>query len=315
MSALLNSKLNIKKKKYERALVLSGGAARGPYQLGIWQYLEEMGWKPDLICGTSVGALNAIQIGFEKNIEEIKETYKHIDKKKILHVSNWAKFKFIFLHKGHAPLIRTKKIIKILEKEFEKGKENLRNNEIEIVITAVNILSSKLEYFNNSVIDVEHAIASASIPIIFPWQYIDRKPYWDGSVMMNTPLWPAIESGAKEIIVVLSSPIGKESSAQVQAPRTRLQAIERMIEQRSIASYDFLLTHINWCQEESSRKGILQDIFTGHDYKGLKIITVAPARMLSLTSSLDFSERMLNSFVKEGYLDACSQLSELFEFY
>ena len=41
-----------------RGLVLAGGGARGSYQVGVWQALQEMGWTPGVIAGTSVGCLN-----------------------------------------------------------------------------------------------------------------------------------------------------------------------------------------------------------------------------------------------------------------
>ena len=51
----------------DRALLLSGGGARGAYEIGVWKYLCEMKWRPDLICGTSVGSVNGaadeIEIG------------------------------------------------------------------------------------------------------------------------------------------------------------------------------------------------------------------------------------------------------------
>ena len=36
----------------KRALILSGGGARGAFQVGVWKYLREINWTPDLICGT-----------------------------------------------------------------------------------------------------------------------------------------------------------------------------------------------------------------------------------------------------------------------
>lgn len=44
------------------AIVLSGGGARGDFQLGALTALEEMGIRPDIVCGTSVGALNALML-------------------------------------------------------------------------------------------------------------------------------------------------------------------------------------------------------------------------------------------------------------
>src|SRR6185437_16702883 len=43
-----------------RALVLSGGAARGAYEVGALKALNEMGFQFDVVIGTSIGAVNAI---------------------------------------------------------------------------------------------------------------------------------------------------------------------------------------------------------------------------------------------------------------
>jgi predicted acylesterase/phospholipase RssA len=44
------------------AIVMSGGGARGDFQLGALTALEESGIVPDIVCGTSVGALNALML-------------------------------------------------------------------------------------------------------------------------------------------------------------------------------------------------------------------------------------------------------------
>lgn len=43
-----------------RALVLAGGGAKGSYQVGVWRALMELGWRPEIITGTSVGCLNGV---------------------------------------------------------------------------------------------------------------------------------------------------------------------------------------------------------------------------------------------------------------
>ena len=40
------------------ALVLQGGGALGAYQVGVFQALDERGFTPDWVGGTSIGAIN-----------------------------------------------------------------------------------------------------------------------------------------------------------------------------------------------------------------------------------------------------------------
>lgn len=47
----------------QNALVLSGGASRGDFEVGAVQYLYRIrGLHPSIICGTSVGAINALKL-------------------------------------------------------------------------------------------------------------------------------------------------------------------------------------------------------------------------------------------------------------
>ncbi|QLE07551.1 patatin-like phospholipase family protein [Pseudoalteromonas shioyasakiensis] len=49
-------------------LVLSGGGAKGAYQVGILKYLSEVGIQPDEVSGTSIGALNAAVVSAQQDI-------------------------------------------------------------------------------------------------------------------------------------------------------------------------------------------------------------------------------------------------------
>ena len=42
--------------------MLAGGGARGSYQVGVWRALTELGWRPQIITGTSVGSLNGAML-------------------------------------------------------------------------------------------------------------------------------------------------------------------------------------------------------------------------------------------------------------
>jgi len=57
---------------------------------------------------------------------------------------------------------------------------------------------------------IKHAIASAAIPIIFPAVQIDDRYYSDGGLRMFTPLSPAVQLGAKRLLVVELQPHGRK---------------------------------------------------------------------------------------------------------
>lgn len=54
-------------------LVLSGGGAKGAYQVGVLRYIAEIGMNVDAIAGASIGALNGAIISNATNLNEASE--------------------------------------------------------------------------------------------------------------------------------------------------------------------------------------------------------------------------------------------------
>ena len=67
----------------KKALVLSGGGARGAFQVGVIKFLQEMAWAPDLICGTSVGAINAAAYGSDMSVERMTRLWQTYRRKRM----------------------------------------------------------------------------------------------------------------------------------------------------------------------------------------------------------------------------------------
>ena len=44
------------------AIVLSGGGAKGDFEVGAVRFLYDHGIRPDIVCGTSVGSINAVKL-------------------------------------------------------------------------------------------------------------------------------------------------------------------------------------------------------------------------------------------------------------
>lgn len=68
---------------YKTGLVLAGGGARGAYQVGVWRALNELEVHYELICGTSVGALNGGLI-LQGDFSVAEKMWQEIDTGKIL---------------------------------------------------------------------------------------------------------------------------------------------------------------------------------------------------------------------------------------
>lgn len=277
----------------KRALVLSGGGARGAFQVGVWKYLLEKGWDPDLICGTSVGAVNAVAIGSDMPLEKLMHIWKTLNHRKAYRLRLLRFLGAALSGRAFRPLLDTAPLRSTITNALDLAA--LRRSRRDIIITAVNILTSRIKLFNQDVITVDHVMASGAMPILFPWQTIDGQPYWDGGVMANTPLFPALEQGADEIIVVLLSPVGHIGQA---VPNSVREAAELLFEHFLLGS----------CQATGHEHG---PAFTGD--RRPRIFTVAPSRMLGFRSLLNFSVKQSLRLLDEGYRNAQAQLGELFK--
>lgn len=275
----------------KQALILAGGGARGAFQVGVLRFLEEINWKPDLICGTSVGAVNAAGTGCGMTSAELAAFWKTYNRRMLFDLT-LQKFILSFLsRRKFKPLMDTQPLRAVLEKHIDI--EALRRSRTEIIITAVNMRTSAVSYFDRKEITVRHLLASGAIPLFFPWQFIEGEPYWDGGLMANVPLMPALERGAKEIVIVLLSPVGASYRT---LPQTHSQVAELMIEHFLFSSGSVL--------QEAMKKGLYPDV---------KIAVVAPKRMLGLRSLLDFSSRRAEGLIQEGYDNAKEQLHHFFK--
>ncbi len=81
----------MKTNKQKLGLVLAGGAAKGAYQSGALKYIAELGLVPDMIAGTSIGALNGAVLSsyqpFPDAVKRLNKFWYKIAQTKILRLN------------------------------------------------------------------------------------------------------------------------------------------------------------------------------------------------------------------------------------
>ncbi|HMV13232.1 MAG TPA: patatin-like phospholipase family protein [Nitrosomonas sp.] len=80
---LINININSPRRRRganKKALILSGGGAKGCFEVGAVKQLWSKGWRPDIICGVSVGALNAAKLAERKDTSpaELEEIWREL---------------------------------------------------------------------------------------------------------------------------------------------------------------------------------------------------------------------------------------------
>lgn len=229
-------------KNRKNALILSGGGGRGAYHVGVLRFLEEHEWSPHIVAGTSIGAVNGAAIASGHTAYSLWALWQRLTTKNV-QKSHWNVLEGNFLL-DTAPLRQT------LESEGWVNFDRINSDEaaVHLRVTATEISSGHLHVFGNSQdiypsnmqqepIGLDHIIASCSIPIVYPATQLHDSLYWDGATVANTPLGPAIDAGAEEIVVVIMTPWDDEEEIEVEPPKNILTAASTMLEWALLASF------------------------------------------------------------------------------
>ena len=175
--------------RYKTGIVLSGGGARGFAHLGVLLALNEAGIFPDIISGTSAGALIGVLYADGYTPGEIM---------KLLDAN--TSFHYIRPTVPKEGLLQISGIIKIL-------RDNLRAKTFEelklpLIVAATNLNYGRIEYFSAGEL-LQPVIASASIPVLFKPVLINGCLFVDGGVLDNLPIKPVEEVCEFKIIFFL----------------------------------------------------------------------------------------------------------------
>lgn len=174
-------------------IALSGGGTRGFAHLGMLQALEEVDIRPQVLSGTSAGALGAALYASGYPPAEILDIYTKSKPLKYLRPA--VNFRgLIKIEKARAFLSRY-----LPEDSFEA----LR---LPLSVSATNLNRGETERFSTGKL-IDPILASSSLPIIFDPIQIGEERYVDGGILENLPVQPLV--GTCDIILGMHcNPVG-----------------------------------------------------------------------------------------------------------
>ncbi len=182
------------------AVVLSGGANLGAVQVGMLRALIEDGVRPDLIVGTSVGALNGAFMSSRwslEGVDDLEKLWLQMRRKDIFPIDLVGGLLGFLGRRDY--LVPSSGLRKIVSQHVEFGR--LEDAPIPLHVVATNLLTGKDRTFTTGQ-SVDAVLASAAIPAVYPPIVIDGTPYIDGGVVNNTPISHAIDDGANTLWVL-----------------------------------------------------------------------------------------------------------------
>ena len=217
--------MNLKKNiiKMKRALVLSGGGAKGSFSSGVISYLVEVQKiKWDIVVGTSTGSLLA-PLSVLGESKRLKEAYTSVTNKNIFNVEPFnKKGKVRFLNALWRVLTKKtslgqannlKKKIKQIITEEDYNRIRKENKESIAVVSNMTKFQSEYKSTKTETYDsyCEWLLCSSSVPLLFEVQNNNGCEYLDGGVLNCIPIQHAIDLGATEIdVIILSAPVTKD---------------------------------------------------------------------------------------------------------
>jgi len=202
------------------ALVLSGGANYGAIQAGALEVLFEADLRPDMIVGTSAGALNGIMLAADPTLDGVRRLADLWRKLSPADVGapNVVRSVRQFVTRQDA-LVPHHGLISFLLRNLPADTPTFgdlrRLRGIRTYAVAANMATGRLRVFGDREEDMvlDGAMASTAVPPYFPpWRAQGRR-YFDGGVLSKLPLLLAIRRGATRLIALCISDVGAAAGA------------------------------------------------------------------------------------------------------
>ncbi len=270
------------RRRGKTALVLSGGGPLGAIQVGAARALFEQGIIPDIIVGTSVGALNGAFLAFAPGpagLANLETSWRSMVDADMFPGGRWkAAWARFFVKGDHA--FENDGIRRLVEERIGPGPIEAAAIPLGIVATELDTGAEQV-FTAGSLTDA--LLASTAMPGIYKPVTIDGVQYIDGGVSNNVPVAPAIAMGATTIYVVNTTSQG----SQQRRPLTR--------------PIDYLLHAFTLAR--SQRLALEQAVYADK----VKLVMIPPPQIDVYVpfASLSFTDRLIS----EGYKTASRFLS------
>ncbi len=278
-----------------RGLVLSGGGSRGAYQVGVLRRLMvDLGRDYDVVCGISVGALNAATLcqaplnAPDSAYAKLSELWDQVGPRKV-----W-KHRFLwYLASLWSPSVYDSSPLQRWVSEAVDV-DAIRTSKRKLRVGAVSWRTAEHRIVDETSSDLHKwVLASSSFPAFFKPVEIEGEQWTDGGVRSVTPLGAAIRAGATDIDVIMTSN-PDDGAAWVPKGRSALW--------RALRAIEMALDEVT--RGDLKEAGLKNDLARlGATYKDVKIRLIQPSRPLEY-DSLDFGQEGIKRMRAFGYEDA-----------
>lgn len=185
------------------AFVLSGGGNRGPLEVGALQVLLQHGTVPDMLVGTSAGAINAAFLAIDPTPEtalDLGLLWMKADKRRVFRGNRLTMLWRLLT--GKDSLYRNESFRCLIEESLPPEAERFADIEaVKLYIVATTLDSGEPRVFGHDPQErlLDAIMASTALPPFFPpWRCGDELLI-DGGIAADLPMRIAVDEGATEI--------------------------------------------------------------------------------------------------------------------
>ena len=215
------------------AFVLSGGGSLGAVQVGMLQALSEQGIHPDLLVGTSAGALNALWVAEHgmsvDSLAELARIWAQLRRRDIFPTRPTQVLHALL---GRSPAVSSSDSLGALVSKHSTL-DDLSDATIPVHLVATDLLSGTSVLISSGP-PSEAAQASAAIPGIFPPIRLDDRWLVDGAFGAPSGVAHAVRLGATEVYVLPAGVPCALTQPPGSAVGVAVHALTLLIEQRLI---------------------------------------------------------------------------------
>jgi NTE family protein len=198
------------------AFVLGGGGVRGAVEIGMIDALLRADIRPDLVIGTSIGAINGALVASDPTPTVIGKL-----------MTAWTSAEANAVYGGSlvtqiSRLVKTKTHLNSPQPLRELLERNLGEDAtFEGLAVPLQVVAASIERAAEQVFDsgplIDAVLASSSVPGLLPATRIGDEHYIDGGIVNSIPIEQAVLAGAKTIFVLqvgrVETPLVAPSSA------------------------------------------------------------------------------------------------------
>ena len=283
----------------KKALVLGGGGSRGSYEVGVWKALHEHGYRPDIVTGTSVGALNGAMVAQDK-LDETVRMWRMLKTEMVMDINVKSDLKTmtdqieamsVFAReaiKNHgadtAPLRRLL--------EYFIDEDAVRTSGIDFGLVTVSLPNLRpCTVYTDEIEEgklIDYLLASSAFFPAMQGQIIHDAVYIDGGYYDNVPIELAIQRGAQDVIAIDLHAPGmhrkvRESGVEIHRIEPEWDLGNLLVFDTKTAEHNIALGYLDGLKFLGLMDGVLYAFSDATLWEHIALIV---ARMLTLSGDL-----------------------------